>query len=95
MELDFVSDIVLPDKSREPFFDGREEEACCYRLVCQVCENPIGIDLWDFIDQNWDWMREFDAADLAQIREHYDFKQELAGNVVYLKSELKGNPIIG
>ena len=93
--MEFISDIILPDEKREPFFDGRERQLCYYRFKCQVCENPMKIAIWDFIKANQDWAQEFNEVEIEQIVKHFSFRKVFIGDHVYYKSYFEGEVYVG
>jgi len=95
VKVEFISDIVVPDKNRRPFFDGREEHLNYYKFKCNICENPIKVVVWDFLEESTGWAENFDKEELDKIQHHFNFKKELFGKHVFYKSHFKGSSFVG
>ena len=95
--MQFISDIILPDEKRPATFSGfsSNREPCYYRFKCQVCENPLKFEIWDFIKEHQNWKQEFSEVELDQIQNYYHFKKHSPNDILCFTSPFGGHPYIG
>ena len=91
----FIKDIILPDENRAPFFEGDERDHLNQRFECEICDNPLKFEIWNFMEINDEWYVSFSKKVLGSIQEHYNLEREIVNGVSFFQSPWKGDPYFG
>ena len=60
--------IILPDKSRRPFFDGMETQSASFTFICALCGTLNVVDLWLFLDESKKWLQDIGVEEAQKVR---------------------------
>jgi hypothetical protein len=65
--MDLQPPFVTPDRNRNPFFDGTQEEAATFSFICQGCGKSVTLNVLQFVSKANSWFRTLAEPERAQV----------------------------
>ncbi len=65
--MDLQPPFVTPDRNRNPFFDGAQEETAALSFVCQGCGKSVTLNVLQFVSNANSWFRALAEQDRCKL----------------------------
>ena len=93
--MDLQPPFVTPDRNRNPFFDGAQEETAALSFVCQGCGKSVTLNVLQFVSNANSWFRALAEQDRMQVIQFFGCAVgEYDGHPI-VKSHDRGFPYFG